>query len=285
MTQPKTLFKVLLILFVFVSCDNEPFEGEILSEEIVDDDDDDGDDDTNNDPDAQALLVSRIVEQIEGDSETFTTDYTYDSNNRLISEEDSDGEVLTYTYQNDQLIGTLSSNGNSVEDIIETYAYDSQGRVASITIDVVSINSPYTINLSYNSDNSIIEGFDSVTDELEERITLSNGNVVKVEEFDGSEIVTSSIITHDDMNGPFKNIDLKDTIITICSENLPNSFLNFDLNNLLTEEFTEDGNLVESYTYSYTYNDEGYPISSTEVFDDETDTEIINYTLTYISAQ
>ncbi|MCC1483391.1 hypothetical protein [Winogradskyella immobilis] len=285
MLKPSTLFKILFVCILFVTCDDEPLEGEfITNEDVADDDDTDNDDsdDTDN-PDEQAFLVSQIVADIQGLQTALIIDYTYDSENRVIREQANNGFFLDYTYENNQLVGTLSGNGvDNTDDIIETYTYDDQGRVATVNINIPDISNN-TSNLVYNSDNNVIEVFDAQTNELDSRITLSDGNITRIEEFDGEEIITSETITYDNMNNVHSGANLITTINTIYSENIPSSPFFFGNNNILTQEFTEEGEVVELYSFSYTYNDEGYPISAVEIFEGDTN-ETVNYTITYTPA-
>ena len=284
MLKPSTLFKILFVCVLFISCDDEPLEGDfVTSEDVMDDDDSDGDgdDDTNNDPDNQVLLVSQIVAETEGEPESFTINYTYDSDNRVLREDFNNGS-LTYGYQNSLLVETVLSFNNSPDDIIETYTYDNQERITSFTIEIA--NTSNTSNLVYSSDNTIIEGFDPETNQLQSRITLSNGNIIQFEEFLNNEVFYSDIMTYDNMVNVHNGTNLSDTVKFLYSENLPSSPFTFGNNNVLTSEFIEDGETLESYSFSYTYNEEGYPITAIETYNDNGETEIINYTITYIPA-
>lgn len=287
MTRSRLVFKILCVCFLFTSCDNEPYETDFSVDTVIDDNEDDGNgDDDNNDPEEQALLVSQISIQQQGNAETLTTNYFYDSENRLIREENSEGFILNYNYENGQLIGTNSSNGiDNSEDILEYYIYDSQGRIEAVTIDIQEVPNPFTIRYNYSSDNTIIEGVRTLTGQLQERQSYSlAGNIYLIETFNTGGI-NAEYFLHDDKNGVFKNIAQREAIATINSENLPSSLLLFDLNNPTSREFRVNAIVTETLSFSYTYNDDGYPISITEVFTNNEMTKTSTYTLTYIVAQ
>ncbi|MFP4844499.1 hypothetical protein [Winogradskyella sp. PE311] len=292
MIKFKVFLQILFICLLFTSCNNEPYEDGPFSGEIIIDDDHDDDDDNNNggdddnNPAEQALLVSQIRIQRPGNSQVYTTDYIYDSENRLIREEDSDGYILNYDYEDNRLVGTNSSNGiDNSEDILEYYTYDSQGKIDAVTIDIQEVPNPYTIRYNYISDNTVIEGFRTLTGQLEERQSYSlTGNIYLLDEFN-SDGTYSEFFVHDDKNGAFKSMAQREAIASINSENLPSSLLRFGLNNPTLREFRVNAILTQSLTFSYTYNDDNYPVSITEVFTNNGVTQTSVYSLTYITAQ
>ena len=229
-------------------------------------------------------MVSRIVESYEGSSETYTINFTYDGT-RLTRGVDSDGYQTSFSYQNDKLVGTQSTNGvDDSENISETYTYDAEGRLATITTSIAGFGTSMS-NVAHSSNNTVVERLDPSNNDVIDRTTLSNENVVKFEEFDSNNNLSyQEDFTYGNMSSPFVNMDLRSDFLTISSENLSDVFY-FNANNILTESYS-DPNVPEfnsTSTYSYTFNEDGYPETITEVYAEDGFTETITYTLTYIT--
>jgi YD repeat-containing protein len=292
MIKSKIFLQILFVCLLFTSCDNEPYEGDFLLEDTINEDGDGnndndgngGDDDDN--PTEQALLVSQIDIQFQGNSEIYTIEYTYDSENRLLREDNSDGSFLKYNYDEERLVGTYSSNGiDNSEDIVEYYIYDAQGKVDAVTIDTQEETNPYTIRYDYSANNTVIEGARTLTGQLQERQSFAlTGNIFRVENFNNGD-VTSKTFMHNEMDGAFKNIFMREAISTINSENLPSSLLRFSLNNPTSLQLRENSVLTQTSNFSYTYNDDGYPASIIIASTNNGTTETSTYTLTYVTAQ
>ena len=210
------------------------------------------------------------VDIVYSDGETETVTYTY-SGMTLIKEESTDGYYFDYVYVDDK-ISEINYNNATSDEILESYTYDAQGRVATVSTNIIGVGL-YEYSLSYNADSSVITstsitipgGTPSIT-------TLSNGNMVG--ETGGGSSGESTTYTHDTMNAPFKNIVARDILVTINSENGYN--FQFSKNNILTLD-TVGGSFPESISSSYTYTSYNYPRVMTE----NEDGDISTYTYTY----
>src|SRR5690606_27797549 len=222
-------------------------------------------DDETNPPDTATILPTK-VDIVYSDGETETIQYTY-SGMTLVKAESTDDSYTDYMYDNGKLteINYYSSN----PDILESYTYDAQVRVATISTNIVGIG-VYDYSVSYNSDNSVIT-YTYTGDGISSGVlTLNNGNISTFEE--GG--LYNSTYTYDNKNAPFKNIDNREVLLSINSEN--NYALDFTLNNMLSETYaTPNDDYI--YTYTYTYTDFDFPRVVTE--NDEGD--ITTYTCTY----
>jgi len=209
------------------------------------------------------ILLTK-VDIVYSDGETETIEYTYDGMT-LLKEESTDGYYTDYVYEDSKLIEINFYNAPNLE-ILESYTYDSEGRVATVSTNVVGTG-VYNHNLSYNADNSVVTSTPTTSTGTLSTTTLSNGNMISENE-GGIYNVT---FTHDTKNAPFKNIDNRATILSINSEGNHNYL--FNINNILTEVTTENFNTENTYTYT----DFNFPRVMTE----NNDGDITTYTYTY----
>ncbi|NQY29806.1 MAG: hypothetical protein HRT69_10070 [Flavobacteriaceae bacterium] len=213
-------------------------------------------------------ILPTKVDIVYSDGETETITYTYDGMT-LLKEESTDGYYTDYVYEDSKLTQINWYNAPNPA-ILESYTYDAQGRVATVSTNLVDFG-VYNYNLSYNSDNSVITSIhvENPTS-LPDVTILSNGNMIG--DNDGDNYVTT--FTHDTKNAPFKNINNRELLLTIDSENCY-SYL-FNLNNILTDitqHLTDPSNITNTYTYT----DFDYPRIITEDYDGD----ISTYTYTY----
>ncbi len=210
------------------------------------------------------LLVQAVATYEDG--ETTIINYIYEGR-RLIREDHGDGFYFIYNYLNDRLVGSDSFLDNQ-EDIVETYEYDDNGVLNRITVDIVGDALPSVDTISFSENNNIVDYLSGSDTSF--RLTLENSNVIKYEEFNENSVENTGLLTYDDKNGPFKNIEFREVFLTIDTENIYS--VAYGLNNVLTEEYEN-----ENCTYSYTYNALGYP---TQIIENGTDGEVI-INLTY----
>ncbi|MEC3907517.1 hypothetical protein VOI54_10845 [Tamlana sp. 2201CG12-4] len=224
-------------------------------------------DDESSSPDTSNNILTTKVDIAYSNGATETLHYTY-SGMTLIKEESSDGYYTDYIYEDNKLT-EINYYDSPNPGILESYTYDAQERIATISTNIVGIG-VYDYTVTYNANNSVITT--SYTNGTPDKHTVNNGNIVSFDE--GG--VYNSTYTYDSKNGPFKNIANRDILLTINSEN--SYALNFALNNLLTEDIVETATSTNnSYTYTHTYTTFGFPRVTTE--DDEGD--ITTYTYTY----
>jgi len=215
------------------------------------------------------ILPTKVV-IVDPNGATETIEYTYNGMT-LIKEVSSDGSYYDYVYVDNKLTEiNLTSPQN--DNILESYTYDNEGRVATVSTNIIGTG-VYDYSLSYNADSSVItEISTTIPGATASTTTISNGNMVG-ETGGGSanEVIT---YTHDTMNAPFKNINNIDILVTINSENSYN--YQFNANNILTEN-TTSSMFSEVITNTYTYTDFNYPRTTVE----NEDGDITTYTYTY----
>jgi hypothetical protein len=208
------------------------------------------DDETN--PTDNNILLTKI-DAIYSNGKTETIKFTY-SEMRLIKIEYLDD---SYRYKDFIYEGNKITNINYYYDtdspttgIFDSYTYDAQGRVATISTNSVGVGVS-EFNQTYNSDNSVITT--SSTDRNHIDITtINNGNIVHQE-----NAFHTSTFTHDDKNGVFKNVELRDILVTLNSEIGQNNE-SYTLNNTLSVT-TIVNSTMESQDYTYTYTSFDYP--------------------------
>lgn len=220
-------------------------------------------------PDASNILPTQVA-IVNSNGETETIRYKYHGMTP-IKEEYSNGDYRDYIYEDGKLTENNTYNSKSAE-ILESYAYDAQGRVATISTNIVDVG-VYDYNLSYNADNSVItytyKGSPDYTSDVN---TIKNGNLVIADQGD----IDTSRYTYDSNNAPFKNIANRAILLTIASEN--NNALNFTLNNVLTEDISEStASNDESPVYTYTYTSFDFP----RTIEIKEGNDITTYTFSY----
>ena len=225
-------------------------------------------DDTVN-PDNTSILPTKVV-IVDSDGETETKEYTY-RGMTLIKKESSNGHYTDYIYEDNKLT-EINFYSTPSPGILESYTYDTQGRMATISTNIVGTG-VYNYSLSYNADNSVITtSFTANPNDAPSVHTFNNDNITI---FDEAGVYTSTY-TYDNMNAPFKNIDSRNILLTIDSEN--NGALNFTLNNLLTEDILKTStSIIYNSVYTYTYTAFDYPRIATE----NNEGDITTYTYTY----
>ncbi|WGD34355.1 hypothetical protein [Olleya sp. YS] len=209
----------------------------------------------------QNLILLKKTIWTYSDGSTVTTDYAYNGN-RLISIADSEGETETYTYENnlltriDTVINDPTGNPDAEYTLLE---YDSQNRLINeiLFIDdgVQSQRWAYT----YNTDGTITETAyftDTVTGveslDYTGTVVISNGNYISWT--DGNY---SDQYTYDNSNGALKNVYAFDTLLLLNGLYISN-------NNEIANNSTIGGvsNPDDSYSVTYTYNNDDYPLTS-----------------------
>ena len=215
-----------------------------------------------------STILPTKIDIVDSDGATETVEYLYDEMT-LIKEESSDGYYTDYQYE-DSKLSQMHFYYDSDFEIIESYTYDAEDRVATITTNIVGTGT-YEYSLTYNSDNTVITSkLTNFPDSENSTTTFSNGNMTN--DNDSGEYITS--FTHDTKNGPFKNLEHRAILLSISSE--ANVNYNFNSNNVLTSDTPHDSD-PESISYSYMYTEFNYPRTVTENYNGE----ISTYTYTY----
>ncbi len=202
------------------------------------------------------------------DGSTETIQYTY-SGMTLIKEESSEGYYTDFIYGNNKLTDINFYDAPN-DPILESYTYDTQGRIATISTNIVGVG-VYDYSLAYSANNTVITTTSTtIPGNPTDVLTISNENIATYVE---GGIFTNTY-TYDTQNAPFKNITNRNILRTIDSEN--NSAIFFTLNNLLTEDI-QSTSVNENYTYTYTYTTDGFPRIATE----NDGGDLTTYTYTY----
>lgn len=220
-------------------------------------------------PTNETILPTQL-DIVYSDGETETITYSYDGM-KLIKEESSDGYYTDYVYTDNKL-SAINYYEDSNAEILESYTYDAQGRVETISTNIIGVGI-YEYSQTYNSDNSVITQTSTTSaGATPSTTTVSNGNVVN--STDGTYYTTT--FNYDSKNGVFKNIDVRDVLVTIESEN--GYATNFTLNNRTSEQVVYNQTLdSENYTYTMTYTSFDYP----RTIQESEEGDITLYTYTY----
>ncbi|WP_452225303.1 hypothetical protein [Lacinutrix chionoecetis] len=259
----KIIYSFTLIALSLMSCQNS--SDDIDSNLNGGDGDDNGDGDVTN-----TILPTQLVIQY-ANNDTETLSFTYDGI-KLIKQESTDGYYMDYIYNNDILSEINYYDTASGEEILETYGYDSQQRVANVSVNIVGVG-VYDYTQTYSTDGTIMTQ-SSVTNPNASTysMTFINGNITKSSE----ESLYKTSYTYDDNNAAFKNILGKEHFLLIDYEN--NDATNFTLNNLLTEATVDNNNnFISGTQYTYTYTDLNYPKTVIENEDGDTTTYTYMY--------
>lgn len=229
-------------------------------------------DDDTNPPETSTndTILPTQVEIVYSDGETETIQYTYEGK-KLIKEESTDGFFKDYIYEDNRLIEINYYEGADFE-ILESFTYDSQDRVSTITTNILGTG-VYEDSQIYNEDGSVItQSSLTFPDSASSTITITDGNIINFTEAD----VFASTYTYDDKNGVFKNVELREQLVTIDSEN--NDALSFTLNNISSESIVENSTTEsEDYTYTMTYTSFDYP----RTVEEDGEGDITTFTYTY----
>lgn len=168
-----------------------------------------------------------------------------------------------FEYSGDKIIKTTLDL--EVGTITKTYTYDNNRIVSTSEIwgrDGVTDHTYDWIDANHVKVTNV--GTDYTTDYY-----LSNGNIVKVEDYFGGSIWKSNF-TFDSKNRPFKNIEGFQYLIE-------EDDLHFFNRNNVVKDVTTAGDNTFVTDYSYEYNSNNFPTKQTTISEEET----IIYTFTY----
>lgn len=217
---------------------------------------------------SQDVLIKRIISS-EGWSETFSYD-----GNKLIKIAFDDGTSRLVTYSGNYIIKTeIRDAGNTFRGEYETFSY-LNNRVSqhkSYYNNIIVYQDDY----SYNSDGTIItitgknynsSGVLSSTSNKRQYID-SNGSLTKTEILNSSNVITQAdSFTYDVKNGVYKNI--------LGFSAVPSMMMGkFNLVSHISPYI----NVV----YNYQYNNQNYPISSTETTRVGNSNRVVSYQYLY----
>lgn len=212
------------------------------------------DDSADTTPVESTILLKKGIETYQG-GYVLTSTYTYDGN-KIVSGTYSDGTHDVFTYTNDNITKIQTYDGNTLDEE-ETFEYNSNNQLTGYVYKSYgSDNYAERTTYVYNSNGTVTTteytGNHSAQTELSGTrvLTLTNDNITKsvFTDTDG-EIVETETFTFDDKNNPRKNI------VGIKAINIAYGI--DGVNNILTS--LSDG--PEDYSYTYTYNVDGFPVT------------------------
>ena len=226
-------------------------------------DNDQGDVDSPND----APLVSSILStDSENSSYIYSDVYTYDGN-KLESVTQSDNQstsISTYyfVYTNNKVIridGYTSYNASEPTKTEEVnYSYDSQGRLSSMVHTdpyetetgtfTYNANGSATFIQSYKENNSPISNENTISLQFD-----SKDNLIRFS--DGED---TRVLEYDNYKSPFKNVVGLNFHILLSGELTTSEIFSLN-NNCTSTSFTNSKGETFSGTFSYDYNQEGFP--------------------------
>jgi hypothetical protein len=232
----------------------------------------DDSDSTNNNPNENGPLLTKMIETY--DEEIFTTYYHYDGN-KLTGTTTDGGHYSEYTYTDDKLTKYEYFTEDDILIDKNLFTYNAEGKLSELLeihfFDDESYytKTVYTHNSNGNISVSLYSGDETEQNELLSTgtVVVQNGNIMSIalNYVDGESWVDT--FTYDNKNDSFKNVFASDVLA------LRSIFDNGGgwTNNVLTIDTTypEGGD----YTFTYTYNSEGYPITSSDTFEGEPDGE------------
>ncbi|MEL0649847.1 hypothetical protein V6246_00350 [Algibacter sp. TI.3.09] len=213
-------------------------------------------------------LVKKIVYYDE-----FTETFNYDGN-KLNSITDNDGYETKITYSDNKVTRIDNYEDNELLEYF-TVSYNSEGKLTSYInylFDIDGNDIAYNQILTYNNDNTVdvevLRGnFSSQTEPMgTTTYTISNSNITKLSYDD---ITDNETYEFDNKKGVFNNI-LGFEVINFININSEFGFEIYGGSNNVTKITDEqDGWPTSSERFEYTYNENGYPKSSENYYNED----------------
>ncbi|MDD3793830.1 MAG: M15 family metallopeptidase [Candidatus Gracilibacteria bacterium] len=187
-------------------------------------------------------LVEKKI--ISSTNKTITTNYTYDSDNRLVSETNSLNKTKTYTYNKlNQVISTTDEEGN-----ITNYTYTYTGKVKTET--KISNSGNKTTTYTYDQMGNML----SVTD--------SEGNITNYEYDELNRLVKQIYADNKQVNYEY------DTNNNLVQKTDPNgTIINYTYdsqNRLISKNITNGNGVVGITSETYSYDEQGRLIEAND---------------------
>lgn len=213
---------------------------------------------------SNSILLTKII-TTDNNGNISTTNYEY-SGNKLIKMIYDDG-YFTFTYQNDLIVEAKYYESNVLTQT-QTYEYNSNGEVITyVIIDNIDTDWGNKETYVYNPDGSISvnyyigDAFSQTTLNKTGTINFVGGEVNQMIFVQGGNTRTRTY-SYDNMNYPLINVTGIGKI-SFCGQDASGI-----LHNIIEEDDSAD---MDDSTASYTYNSNGFPVTSIE-----TDFEVIN---------
>jgi uncharacterized protein YkuJ len=283
----KTLLLVIiatLSIFILVSCGKEDVPLANPDGKPIDPNANGNNGNPNPNPTAKKCYVNEIL--FVDDEEKYTAKFTYNSKNLL--ETKVEGESSTsYQYDtNNRLTKMAISEDGGVE--LFMYDYDEKGNILKVKYS--SEGKPFTITWSefvYTTNTKgQVEKIQVKTEEgpADYLFEYDGSNIKKVMVSNGTKKLTFiENLKFDTQSNVYLNTNLSKAYLphilmgTIFGVNMTHFF---NANNILSAKVTDFTGGVETSTYNYGYNAEGYPskMNAVRVYDGDTTKEEQNYT-------
>ena len=205
---------------------------------------------------ASSIKPKKITHLYSDADDNYITDMVYDGN-KLVSETDDDGFTIKYTYTGNVITKTEDFNEENELQSTSEFTYVN-GKMSTEVQKNPDASQYYKIKYTHNADGTIsFEGgyINAVTGAAEGeatrtgKYTYKDGNMIRYENsYNGSENATYTY-EYDNKNNPIKNV-LGGNLLIGWQENSSS-------NNLIKVSAT---NSTFVTTYSYTYNEDNFPL-------------------------
>lgn len=192
-------------------------------------------------------LLSKIIET--KGAKVLTTSLTYDEKKRISSVK-SEKEILSFTYENDDLVMVTRDYGEL--KLITKVTYSAHNPVSAIQNYVPDIlGEPYLFE--YHMDGGRVTSFDlGLTNNLRNyRMEFKDKNLIR--------FTNPAVYDNEFIYGTKKNIYYNSRLKNVVDLGLS---LMASENDLIKIKIYNSGHLDEEITYTYTYDENGFPLTA-----------------------
>lgn len=208
-----------------------------------------------------SALLSKTIETFD-DASTLTNNYIYNGN-KIVSVIDDTEEVdMYFTYTGDLITKIEYKLNDGTLDQLDLYEYNSSNKLISLTRtfpneldfgnkETFVYNSDGTISTSYYSGDSVSQ----TNLEFTGKVFFTDGEISKIEQYDGGITTLTTTYTYDTSNNPMKAITGMDKI----------AFTDGEANGILHNIISENGS--GTLTTQYTYTSHNFPATSIDSYD------------------
>ncbi|WP_299363413.1 hypothetical protein [Winogradskyella sp.] len=254
----KNLLPLLVLILVF-NCSSDS------------DSNDDNPSDNPGDNPGNTVLIEEIIYNYVSDDDVYIQSFSYDGNKLLSildSEPDSDDTYeATFEYTNDRITRIDNYVDGELMEYV-TLEYGTDGILSSFTVFIFDIDGENVairneLNYEDGSSNFDIDSYrGDFTSQTEfsgtTNYTVQNGNISS-SAFPDTDSIES--FQYDTKNSVYKNISQIETIILVF-HNTEYGFDIYGANNNITQLDDDQGGIIYTETFEYTYNSDDYPVSA-----------------------
>jgi hypothetical protein len=201
---------------------------------------------------------SKITYQYKGDKLSRYTVFSYSPDSKSFVKQ----RHFDFTYVNDQVDKIKGYSPDAGSHYIEySYAYLPDARIFKITENNSGTGINSEASFAYNDIDESVKVVYSFSNggSFEYSFFYGNGNIENDKTTRGADLCNDGVYTYDDQKNPFNNLGYVDYFLNHLS-----------VNNKLTENINYVGCSFPSFvpeSYSYEYNNEGYPTLATTFFE------------------